>query len=50
MSLLWLVIRIIAYAIVLFNALLGDRFAMFIACLVFSTYFLLAFEANKSRG
>ncbi len=47
MSLLWLVVRIIACATVLFNALLGDKFSMFTACLVFSTYFLLIFEDSK---
>ena len=47
MSLLWLVVRIIACATVLFNALLGDEFSMFMACLAFSTYFLLIFEDSK---
>lgn len=50
MSKLWLIIRIIAFAIVLFNALLGDRMSMFTACLVFSVYFLIAIESYEKRG
>lgn len=46
----WLIIRIVAYAIVLYSALLGDRMSMIIVCLVFSTYFLLAIESHDKRG
>lgn len=45
---LWLIIRIFAYAVVLFNALLGHKLSMFTTCLMFSIVFVIQVESKKT--